>query len=67
MEELRNYLEFLDWKIGCSNDYLSLINDGYDKNEIKKIVIESLMEISEGIEEDEKLLYDKFIMKVYNL
>ena len=66
-KRLANYLEFLDSEIGSSNDYASMLLEGYSVIQAVDIVVDSLKKIMEDLEEKDVIRFKKFIVDLKKL
>lgn len=71
MRELESYVKYLDSRIGCSNDYHGMFEEGYEIDAIVSIIMESLHEMYQDTKDVEVLewiqgLNNKYaILEVY--
>lgn len=55
MNEIKSYIKYLDSRIGCSNDYYGMFEEGYEVDEIVSIIMESLNEMYDDTQDVEVL------------
>ena len=66
-KRLVSYLEILDQEIGSSNDYASMLLEGYSVVQAVDIVVDSLKEIMEDLKEQDVIRFRKFIVDLKKL
>ena len=66
-KRVESYLEILDQEIGSSNDYGSMLLEGYSVVQAVDIVVDSLKEIMEDLKEQDVIRFRKFIVDLKKL